>query len=276
MENNPMNILGKFRLNRQQMQPAFDHVSNIKILDTDNVFMLKDRVFEERRHWVEILQKGNYKLTADKERYHLLYETLIEQLEMHLGEKVIAKTCLDFFLFDVFDDRWESEPSGFIHNDWGNFSTCLSEFADKAQAHCYQPHEAIALVLPIALPACGSGLELYDVFHAEGVSGKVLLNMREKERFRVIPYTLGEATLFCPYQFHSGACAKPNTLKATDTRIVLVAFLIRYTEGAHSAWHMFRMCKGATLEYKDKALYDLKEDTLNQQINEALKRRDED
>jgi len=263
-------FLGKFALNRHAMYPPYGVHRQLLTLTATDTAIIEQQVFKDKSKWLEILQKGNYKLSADKTNYAPLYQKLTQALEGYLGEPVSAQTQLDFFLFDKFDQRFEKEPSGFIHNDWGNFTKCIKEFAKPNTGAFYQPENAIALVLPIALPQCGSGLELYDVFHGEGVSGKDMMKRRETGDYELVRYSLGESTLFCPYQFHSGAIAKPNTLKDSDRRIVLVAFLIRYDEGDGPCWHMFRMCKGATLEYEDKSLYAIPDENVNESVNREL------
>lgn len=257
------NILSTFNVTRHQMFPKFDESKTLKILDNQESKIIESYVFSDRRKWQKLIQEGNYKLTAHEQRYNLLYHKLISALTNHLKENVLLKTPLDFFLFDEFNHKWEKEPSGFIHNDWGNYAKCMQEFAKPEEAQYYQPTHAIALVLAIALPEVGSGIELYDAFHGEKISAKKLLAIREQQAFSLRNYRIGHATLFCPFQFHSGHCAQPGTLKSTDKRIVLVAFLIRYNKNPQSEWHMFRMCKGATLEYGDEALYGLPDDVLH-------------
>jgi hypothetical protein len=245
------------------MFPEFNFSSNISVLDEQEVEAIRELVLADKNNWENLIQKGNYKLSADTQRYDVLYKNLIQSMENHLGEAVKLKTSLDFFLFDKFDSRWEKEPSGFIHNDWGNYSKCMHEFAKNEEIDFYNPSKAIALVLPVELPECGSGVELYDAFHAEkDVKGKALLNMRANKEYSLREYQKGGATLFCPFQFHSGHCADEGTLKETDMRIVLVAFLIKYESDTRNEWHAFRMCKGATLEYGDETLYGLPEGIL--------------
>lgn len=244
------------------MVPSFDASSTIPILEPAQTHDIKHLILEDRAHWQELIQQGNYKLTASKQKYQVLYQQLVSALSSHLNEKVVPKTLLDFFLFDKFDERWEKEPSGFIHNDWGNYSKCMQEFASQDDIPFYNPSHAIALVLAITLPDAGSGIELYDAFHGEDISAKMLLQHRANKTYSLREYKLGHATLFCPFQFHSGHCADEGTLKTTDQRMVLVAFLIKYEAPDNHEWHMFRMCKGATLEYGDEALYGFDDDIL--------------
>lgn len=261
MENS--NFFDKFALQREDMSPPYGQTNQIACLDLNEIDAIKNLIYNNKSQWDEILQKGNFKLSANFDVFPGLYEKLLASLAHHLSEPVQIQTPLDFFIFDKFDSRWETQPSGFIHNDWGNFAKCMQEFTHPDEKHYYEKENAIALVMPIVLPHCGSGLELYDAFHEEKITAKELLDRRKKEDYTYIPYALGEATVFCPFQYHSGYCAKKGTLKDTDSRIVLVAFLIRYTKNGNSCWHMFRMCKGATLEYSDKDLYNLDTTTLN-------------
>ncbi|MFM9889820.1 MAG: hypothetical protein ACKVOE_04125 [Rickettsiales bacterium] len=252
-----------FNLTRTMMVPKFNESAQIPVLDEAQTHLISTYVRQDKSLWKRLIQQGNYKLTADKEKYALLYQNLISSLSRHLDIPVVLKTPLDFFLFDIFDSKWEKEPSGFIHNDWNNYAKCMREFAVEADLPHYDPSHSIALVLAIELPSAGSGIELYDAFHSEeGVNGKTLLAMRHERNFVLQKYRLGEATLFCPFQYHSGHCAEEGTLKTDDSRAVLVAFLIKYNGPKQEEWHMFRMCKGATLEYGDESLYGLPEDIL--------------
>lgn len=257
------NILGNFNITRHQMYPKFDASQTLQVLNSEESKTIELLVLSDKRKWQELIQAGNYKLTADPRQYGILYHNLANTLSNHLAETVIPKTPLDFFLFDEFNEKWEKEPSGFIHNDWANYAKCMNEFALPEEAQFYQPTHAIALVLAISLPEVGSGIELYDAFHGEKINARELLAIRQKQQYSLRPYKIGHATLFCPFQFHSGHCAQVGTLKSTDKRIVLVAFLIRFRKNDYSEWHMFRMCKGATLEYGDEALYGLPENVLN-------------
>lgn len=253
-----------FNLTRQMMSPKFNESAQLHVLDSHQVQLIVSQVLEDRPLWKKLIQEGNFKLTADKTRYAPMYTRLTAALSNYLLEPVILKTPLDFFLFDQFDARWEKEPSGFIHNDWGNYAKCMREFADPEDMPFYDPSQAIALVLALELPQSGSGIELYDAFHGErGVNGKTLLEKRRHRDYTLFNYTVGEATLFCPFQYHSGHCAQEGTLKADDKRLVLVAFLIKLVKEKGSQWHMFRMCKGATLEYGDESLYGLADDVLS-------------
>ena len=253
-----------FNLTRQMMSPKFNESAQVHVFDRNQAHLIATQVAHDKPLWKELIQKGNYKLTADKKRYAVMYEQLTDALSNHLLEPVILKTPLDFFLFDRFDARWGKEPSGFIHNDWGNYAKCMREFANPEDMAFYDPSQAIALVLAIELPESGSGIELYDAFHGEkGVNGKTLLEKRKRRDYSLFNYTVGEATLFCPFQYHSGHCAEEGTLKDTDKRLVLVAFLIKLVKDEGAQWHMFRMCKGATLEYGDESLYGLADDVLN-------------
>jgi hypothetical protein len=257
------NILGKFDLTRIQMVPPFGKSRNLPIISTSDAKLVEQIIYKEKSKWNELIQKGNYKLTADSKKFAFLYESLIYKLSDYLSCNVKLKTPLDFFLFDKFDKEWEDKPSGFIHNDWGNYSICMKEFAKKEDIAHYDPSNAIALVLAISLPEKGSGIELYDAFHGEkGVSGKTLLQQRATQSYSLRKYDIGSATLFCPFQYHSGHCAEKGTLETTDSRFVLVAFLVKYRKEAEEEWHMFRMCKGATLEYGDESLYGLHDDIL--------------
>lgn len=257
------NILSSFNITRHQMYPKFDFSHTLQVLSGQESQTVESWVLSDKQMWQELIQSGNFKLTANRQRYELLYNSLANTLSNHLQEAVIPKTPLDFFLFDEFNEKWEKEPSGFIHNDWANYAKCMNEFALAEEAQFYQPTHAIALVLAISLPEIGSGIELYDAFHGEKINARELLAIRQKQQYSLRPYKIGHATLFCPFQFHSGHCAQVGTLKSTDKRIVLVAFLIRFSKRNYSEWHMFRMCKGATLEYGDEALYGLPEDVLD-------------
>jgi len=259
MENS---LLGEFNLSREQMVPKFNESKDIQILNPSELVATEKLIYEDKNNWEELIQAGNYKLTADTEKYSFLYKNLVKGLSDHIGCDVKLKTPLDFFLFDKFDKEWEDKPSGFIHNDWGNYSICMREFAKNEDIQYYEPSHAIALVLAITLPNIGSGIELYDAFHGEGVGGKKLLQQRKDKQYSLREYQIGHATMFCPFQFHSGHCADKGTLKSSDTRMVLVAFLVKYKKDDIDEWHMFRMCKGATLEYGDEKLYGLPEEIL--------------
>ena len=257
------NYLGEFNLVRAQMVPKFNESSDIEVLNAAEIIETRQLILRDRESWLELIQKGNYKLTANVKKYDFLYHNLVAALSEHLACNVKVKTPLDFFLFDQFNQRWEQEPSGFIHNDWMNYSKCMQDFANPEDVIFYDPSHAVALVLAITLPEVGSGIELYDAFHAEkGVNGKALLSLRAEKKFSLRKYRAGYATLFCPFQYHSGHCAEKGTLKETDSRMVLVAFLVKYKRENLEEWHMFRMCKGATLEYGDESLYGLPEDIL--------------
>ena len=227
-------------LTRHDMSPPFEEVGRVECFDYVTMAELKNKIMADKDNWNRLIQDNSYKYTAKQEDNQSIYNNFITKLESHLKKPVKLKTNLDFFVLHPFNAKWETEPSGFIHNDWSNYSICIKEFCNPEDIVNYDRTHAIAIVLPVCMPEAGSGLELYDSFYKEPRGTKELLHDRAEGKFDFIPYTEGEAVLFCPFRFHSGYCAKPGTLKDSDTRIVMVAFLIRYKSETKDEWHVFR------------------------------------
>lgn len=224
-----------FEITRYDMVPPFATTHQLPVLSPEERIIAEKTVFREQDEWSNLSQEHQYCLSATPSTFQGLYQALLNSLSQYLKATIIIKTPLDIMIYDHLDAQNASYEEEHIHNDWTHYANCLPEVTEPKEHHYYLKNHAIGLILPLALPHCGSGLQLYDAFEGEDFPP----DHQPKEQY--IPYGLGQATLFCPFQYHAMSFPKQVNFTAQDKRMTLQAFLIKSFKNNTPSWHLFRL-----------------------------------
>lgn len=224
----------QFEVTRFDMVPPFSTTHQLPVLSPEERTIAEKMVYKHKEDWYPI-SAHHQGLHATPSKFQGLYQALLQSLSQYLKATVIIKTPLDISIIENMCESCESQELTHVHNDWASYAHCLQSVTDASEHKYYVKNHAIGLILPLDLPKCGSGIQLYDVF--EGEEAKNIHQVSSQH----IPYGLGQATLYCPYQYHAMAHPPHHEYTNDDKRIILQAFLIKSMKNNTPAWHLFHL-----------------------------------